>query len=227
MLRCGMVRVFGDALISRTTLRPMISLAEHCSSVHFQPAASIHCTSTALVDVNLQSESVRQHHNADHVKSLQNDPALRRKVLVNRLLYRSRQRGFLEMDLLVGIWAEQQVPILSDEMLIQFSEVLDQENPDLYKWLTGQEKPSAAMVNNTAYQVCTQHLVPSQPDSLLVASVGSCFRLRCSKAPTTCRRLQRTWLCNCKTPLLHQPELLRGRSGYADGMIGVRLLRCL
>ena len=37
---------------------------------------------------------------------------LRQKALVNALLYRSKQRGFLEMDLLVGLWAEQHLPRL-------------------------------------------------------------------------------------------------------------------
>ena len=94
-----------------------------------------------------------QQQQADHLRAVQADPALRRKVLVNRLLYRSRQRGFLEMDLLVGIWAEKQVPVMSEDMLRQFEAVLDQENPDLYKWLTGQEPPPAAMAENAAYQV--------------------------------------------------------------------------
>ena len=61
-----------------------------------------------------------QQQQADHLRAVQADPALRRKVLVNRLLYRSRQRGFLEMDLLVGIWAEKQVPVMSEDMLRQF-----------------------------------------------------------------------------------------------------------
>lgn len=56
------------------------------------------------------------------------------------------------MDLLVGIWAEKQVPQLSENMLRQFEVVLDQENPDLYKWLTGQEQPPTSIAENSAYQ---------------------------------------------------------------------------
>jgi hypothetical protein len=46
--------------------------------------------------------------------------------MINKLLYRSRQRGFLELDLLVGLWAEQEVPRMDTNMLQQFNVVLDQ-----------------------------------------------------------------------------------------------------
>lgn len=57
------------------------------------------------------------------------------------------------MDLLVGIWAEKRIPQMGEDNLRQFELILDQENPDLYKWLTGQEQPPADIANNTAYQV--------------------------------------------------------------------------
>lgn len=109
-----------------------------------------------------QQSHPQQQQYSNHMKAIQQDPELRRKVLVNRLLYRSRQRGFLEMDLLVGIWAEKQIPQLSESMLQQFEIVLDQENPDLYKWLTGQEHPPQDVAENAAYQVHKrQHLFSS------------------------------------------------------------------
>ncbi|CAN1317885.1 Succinate dehydrogenase assembly factor 2, mitochondrial [Linum perenne] len=55
---------------------------------------------------------------------LSNEESKRR--LFNRLLYRSRQRGFLELDLVLGKW----------------------ENPDLWKWLTGQEQPPDGVCQN-------------------------------------------------------------------------------
>lgn len=48
------------------------------------------------------------------------------QALVNKLLYRSKQRGFLELDLLMGLWAEQEVPRMSHDMLHDFSAVLDE-----------------------------------------------------------------------------------------------------
>lgn len=45
--------------------------------------------------------------------------------MVNKLLYRSKQRGFLELDLMVGLWAEREVPLMEMDMLDHFSIVLD------------------------------------------------------------------------------------------------------
>ena len=55
-----------------------------------------------------------------------------------RLLYRSKQRGWLEMDIMLGNWAAANLPRLQEAELQQFQEVIDMENPDLYKYLTGQ-----------------------------------------------------------------------------------------
>ena len=35
-----------------------------------------------------------------------------------------------------------------------FQEVIDMENPDLYRWLTGQEEPPASIENKVLHQLC-------------------------------------------------------------------------
>ena len=154
------------------TRSTLCSLADLWNGVHLQSApftTSAQPWQPATPSTQeLQQQQTKQQHmrqqsqpqqgqQSSHAKTLEQDPALRRKVLLNRLLYRSRQRGFLEMDLLVGIWAEKRVPELSEENLHQFELILDQENPDLYKWLTGQEQPPTDIANNTAYQVTVLH----------------------------------------------------------------------
>ena len=49
--------------------------------------------------------------------------------MLNSLAYRSKQRGFLELDLLVGAWAEANLGSMSDEELAAFSVVLDSGAP--------------------------------------------------------------------------------------------------
>lgn len=49
-----------------------------------------------------------------------------------KLLYRSKQRGFLELDLLVGLWAEREVPNMDMQSMNQFSTLLDQVS----SWVT-------------------------------------------------------------------------------------------
>lgn len=86
------------------------------------------------------------------------DEGLRRKKLLSRLMYRSKQRGFLELDLLVGLWAQRHLPSMSTPQLEAFGEVLSEENPDLFKWLTGQEPPSASMADNASFMAMRDYI---------------------------------------------------------------------
>ena len=46
--------------------------------------------------------------------------------MINKLTYRSKQRGFLELDLLMGLWAEENIPRMDMRTMRDFSIVLDQ-----------------------------------------------------------------------------------------------------
>mmetsp|Transcript_9961 Transcript_9961/g.18535 ORF Transcript_9961/g.18535 Transcript_9961/m.18535 type:complete len:161 (-) Transcript_9961:308-790(-) len=82
----------------------------------------------------------------------------KRQAMANKLMYRSKQRGFLELDLLIGLWAEHEIPKMSFKELDEMSNILDQENPDLFKWLTGQLPASEDMVKNSVYQKLKSHV---------------------------------------------------------------------
>ena len=64
------------------------------------------------------------------------------------------------MDLLVGMWAEKNVPKMDAAKLQAMEQVLDQENPDLFKWLTGQAPASEAMQANPAFKVWEPYIFP-------------------------------------------------------------------
>mmetsp|Transcript_2064 Transcript_2064/g.2759 ORF Transcript_2064/g.2759 Transcript_2064/m.2759 type:complete len:174 (-) Transcript_2064:226-747(-) len=53
-----------------------------------------------------------------------------------RLIYRSKQRGWLEVDLLLGTWANENVSSLSEEELDSFEEFVNEETIDIYNILT-------------------------------------------------------------------------------------------
>ena len=53
-----------------------------------------------------------------------------------RLVYRSKQRGWLEVDLLLGTWANQNVPSLNQEELDQYEAFVNLETIDIYNVVT-------------------------------------------------------------------------------------------
>lgn len=53
-----------------------------------------------------------------------------------RLIYRAKQRGWLEVDLLLGTWASQNVPTLNKEELDQFEDFCNMETIDIYNVIT-------------------------------------------------------------------------------------------
>eukprot|EP00271_Cylindrocystis_brebissonii_P009253 TRINITY_DN23963_c0_g1_i1.p1 TRINITY_DN23963_c0_g1~~TRINITY_DN23963_c0_g1_i1.p1 ORF type:complete len:235 (-),score=33.14 TRINITY_DN23963_c0_g1_i1:75-779(-) len=80
---------------------------------------------------------------------------------VNRILYRSRMRGYLELDLLLGKWAEQNIGHLDEATLNDLVSLLDEENPDLWKWLTGQVEPSPEVAGNRVFMSLRQEVAAS------------------------------------------------------------------
>lgn len=74
---------------------------------------------------------------ADHTASVLTDApsTLPSDTRRKQLLYRSKQRGWLELDLIMGTWAERNLDRLSEDELMQYEAVVRRENPDLIKWL--------------------------------------------------------------------------------------------
>lgn len=47
----------------------------------------------------------------------------------------------LEVDLLLGSWAEENVPKLSKEQLNHYETIMNQQTIDIYNYMTGKEEP--------------------------------------------------------------------------------------
>ncbi|TYJ25454.1 hypothetical protein E1A91_A07G051100v1 [Gossypium mustelinum] len=78
-----------------------------------------------------------------------------KRRLYNRLLYRSKQRGFLELDLVLGKWVEEHIHSMDENGI----KALVKENPDLWKWLTGQEQPPEAVTVNPVFSAVQQRVL--------------------------------------------------------------------
>lgn len=68
-----------------------------------------------------------------HIELPVNDLATRQK----RLIYRAKQRGWLEVDLLLGTWASENVPKMEEgDELDQFEDFVNMETIDIYNVIT-------------------------------------------------------------------------------------------
>ncbi|KAI3923597.1 hypothetical protein MKW98_011227 [Papaver atlanticum] len=91
------------------------------------------------------------------VFDLSNEESKRRTI--NRLLYRSKQRGFLELDLVLGKWVEENISTMDESGIKSLVHVLDVENPDLWKWLTSQEQPPEALNSNPVFSALREKVM--------------------------------------------------------------------
>merc|ERR1712085_235701 len=58
------------------------------------------------------------------------------EIRKKRLIYRAKQRGWLEVDLLLGTWASENVPGLSLDELNEYEKFVNLETIDIYNVLT-------------------------------------------------------------------------------------------
>ncbi|KDP22524.1 hypothetical protein JCGZ_26355 [Jatropha curcas] len=96
------------------------------------PYSTVNDSETRSLDIDLSSEESKRR-------------------LFNRLLYRSKQRGFLELDLVLGKWVEEHISSMDENGIKALVHLLDLENPDLWKWLTCQEQPPEAVSTNPVF----------------------------------------------------------------------------
>lgn len=64
------------------------------------------------------------------------NPPLPRELWLKRLTYRSLHRGCKETDLVLGTYCTRMAETLSDEELNVFESLLDEDDADIWAWLT-------------------------------------------------------------------------------------------
>ncbi len=79
-----------------------------------------------------------------HQEAVDSNISIKRK----KLIFRSWHRGTREVDLLLGRFAEAHMPSFSDDQLDTYDRFLNNSDPDIYNWLTGQEPVPPAEDND-------------------------------------------------------------------------------
>ncbi len=74
-----------------------------------------------------------------------------------RLVFRSSHRGIKEMDLIMGSFAVQNVPNFTVEELAEYDELLCNNDPDLYNWLSRKETPPAEVASMSVFAKLLEH----------------------------------------------------------------------
>lgn len=62
------------------------------------------------------------------------------EIRLRRLRMRSWRRGMKEMDLILGPFADGPLAGLSEEFLLQYEQVMSENDQDLYRWTTARMK---------------------------------------------------------------------------------------
>ncbi len=60
-----------------------------------------------------------------------------------RLRFRSWHRGTRELDLMLGRFADRFMASLTTEQLDRYEALIDQPDPDIFRWVSGGEAPPA------------------------------------------------------------------------------------
>ncbi len=68
------------------------------------------------------------------------------------LIFQSSHRGMKELDLVLGEFASRTLPKLSPALQQDYALLLQQNDDDLWKWLSGQQTPPLSL-KNIVFQV--------------------------------------------------------------------------
>jgi len=76
------------------------------------------------------------------------------------------------MDIMLGDWAAANLKNLKGPELQQFQKVIDMENPDLYRWLTGQD-PLPDENDNAVLRMLVDDLSGSREPKVSIRSTAA------------------------------------------------------
>ena len=80
-----------------------------------------------------------------------------RESRLKRLHYRAWRRGTLEMDLLLGRFADAHMAALDHGQLLRFERLLDQPDPDIHAWVDGRREVPEHQKNDVVDMIRNFH----------------------------------------------------------------------
>ncbi|CCI50500.1 hypothetical protein ABG067_006046 [Albugo candida] len=110
---------------------------------------AFHLTEEQEARVVQRDQEIRKQHLA-LPKGANDSAKIARK---KRLLYRSRQRGWLEVDLLLGSWTQKNIDGLQEGELNDFEAILNQETIDIYNYITKQRPIPSELDTNVLHRL--------------------------------------------------------------------------
>ncbi len=76
-----------------------------------------------------------------------------RNSLIKKLVYQSKNRGCKETGLILSKFAETYLPIMVEDDLKNFSLILDQNDIDIYDWVTNKAVPPTHLNSTVMLQL--------------------------------------------------------------------------
>ncbi|GAP84577.1 putative TPR repeat protein [Rosellinia necatrix] len=86
------------------------------------------------------------------------------KTMRARLVYQSRKRGILETDLLLSTFADEYLPTMTREQMVEYDLFLDENDWDIYYWAT-QEEPSPSTSSASSSSSTDKTATPTPQDT--------------------------------------------------------------
>mmetsp|Transcript_16558 Transcript_16558/g.24835 ORF Transcript_16558/g.24835 Transcript_16558/m.24835 type:complete len:169 (+) Transcript_16558:731-1237(+) len=118
----------GSTVIIDFTYLTLITIHSACSLVTCECMPKLEEIPKASLPPSMREQSSEMNESSLSELELE--------VRKKRLVYRSKQRGWLEVDLLLGTWASINVPSLNLDELDQFEDFVNLESTDIYNIIT-------------------------------------------------------------------------------------------